>query len=474
MEIKYNLYDLPSTQHKAGLIGLLLTIRAMQEEKLEDIPEVEWDDFSATIRLTEITLQALMQYIYRGTMLTSNEGKPHCRPALDHFAILGWKPIWINLWRWLISSCIITAPLAQKMYEKEYKANQLWKDLTNNPQRPVPGTLIIGGEASSGEGVDVKSEARLTFLLYFTLVASLPFVPYGFDREGKIKSGYCLSIPEPTNIDNAYHAMLELIPRMSEEPFGRGSNPKEAMIVLPQEGGLKHLCNIVPDKTEKKLNTTLHGVEVYTWFRETKKERFHVASVSRIYPDEQMLEGYRDASRFNDFLFRKQLIQNVVSRKPWYWAMDVLLRSHSLTSFMNTGFGNDVGKKLKEDKMENSKSLVQIADKITARFVFSKTERRTGVTYERAKISPNEGEGKRFFDEMRKVCSRTQIRLRSLGGPNFINYFCNVIVGNTRISLHNDDIENLVTAIHGKELSVVRITIMLKLCQLSNYFSTKE
>ena len=45
--ITYDLFDLPTAQHKAGLAGLLLQIESMQSRKLS-APAFRWDQRTAT------------------------------------------------------------------------------------------------------------------------------------------------------------------------------------------------------------------------------------------------------------------------------------------------------------------------------------------------------------------------------------------------------------------------------------------
>src|SRR5262249_26706496 len=65
--VSYDLFDLPTAQHKAGLAGLVLQICSMRERGTppESIPEVEeLTSTSARIRFGESSLQGLFNDLY--------------------------------------------------------------------------------------------------------------------------------------------------------------------------------------------------------------------------------------------------------------------------------------------------------------------------------------------------------------------------------------------------------------------------
>ena len=65
--LTFDLFDLPTTQHKAGLAGLLLQIQSMKDRKFasETVPVVEeLTRTAARIRFTEVSVQALFDDLY--------------------------------------------------------------------------------------------------------------------------------------------------------------------------------------------------------------------------------------------------------------------------------------------------------------------------------------------------------------------------------------------------------------------------
>jgi CRISPR-associated protein Cmx8 len=78
--ITYDLFDLPTAQHKAGLAGLLLQIESMQSRKLP-APVFRWDDEQPRTKVhvdfTPETTAALFNDLYDATLV---EGQPHEKP----------------------------------------------------------------------------------------------------------------------------------------------------------------------------------------------------------------------------------------------------------------------------------------------------------------------------------------------------------------------------------------------------------
>ncbi len=73
VQITYDLYDLPTAQHKAGLAGLLLQIRSMSNRNRDlPVPKIEWDsefpETRVTLEFTAETVQSLFDDLYDATL----------------------------------------------------------------------------------------------------------------------------------------------------------------------------------------------------------------------------------------------------------------------------------------------------------------------------------------------------------------------------------------------------------------------
>src|SRR5260370_42702967 len=81
VEIRYDLFDLPTAQHKAGLAGLILAIRSLKERSEKDpeaippetVPEIIEgpDNTSVKIRFTERSVKGLFDDLYDADLVKS-------------------------------------------------------------------------------------------------------------------------------------------------------------------------------------------------------------------------------------------------------------------------------------------------------------------------------------------------------------------------------------------------------------------
>ncbi len=82
VRITYDLYDLPTAQHKAGLAGLLLQIRSMSNRNRDfAVPKVEWDsafpESKVTVEFNQQSTQTLFDDLYDATL---DEGEAREKP----------------------------------------------------------------------------------------------------------------------------------------------------------------------------------------------------------------------------------------------------------------------------------------------------------------------------------------------------------------------------------------------------------
>ena len=86
-EIRYDLFNLPTAQHKAGLAGLILAIRSLKERSEKDpkaippesVPEIIEgpDNTSVKVRFTERSMKGLFDDLYDADLI---ESEPREKP----------------------------------------------------------------------------------------------------------------------------------------------------------------------------------------------------------------------------------------------------------------------------------------------------------------------------------------------------------------------------------------------------------
>jgi CRISPR-associated protein Cmx8 len=323
--ITYDLFDLPTAQHKAGLAGLLLQIQHMdapgRTPKPTAVPKIiTRTPTTATIEFTKDSLQCLFDDLYaaervvvrvKSKWANAKEAKPseqveeevedegpdgklvkkkvkvkyffyeQIQPTgrvLKQF-ITNAPELWLKLWRdmlWAIprGNPQSRAPFADRADEKPCgEGAAAWDSLlkvekarTENEfhTAEVAGSLWLGAQAVNAEGVPFKGRAEQTLLLHFWPLTAQVYTPQMVQADGTSEFvGYVLAIPEVADLKG----FLADYPRMLGE-LGkdvRGYRPAEAVIDLPAEGALsflEHLARLSGEKVEgSEVGFSLGSVE---------------------------------------------------------------------------------------------------------------------------------------------------------------------------------------------------------------------
>ncbi len=288
--IRYDLFDLPTAQHKAGLAGLILQIRSMEERAKkggpplpEAVPTIDAvTTTAATVTFTEKTVQGLFDDLYDAQVVevavkskwpgkplkreevveeTDKQGKKkQCKRFIQprgHFLrqhLPDGEGVWLKLWRDMLWAVPRGNPQARIPFDeraakescKEGKA--AWKGLVqawSSTRRrsdfhtaAVAGSLLLGAQAENAEAIPFEGRAEHNLLLHFWPLTALIFVPQQLKikhKEHKIEAenkyvGYALAIPEVSDVKNFvmdYPLMLNQLDKKA-----RGYRPAEAVIDL--------------------------------------------------------------------------------------------------------------------------------------------------------------------------------------------------------------------------------------------------
>ena len=376
--ITYDLFDLPTAQHKAGLAGLLLQIESMSKRtpKMPAPRVVDCSPTSATIEFTEETVLSLMQHLYdaenvrvkvkskwpNATLLgedyieeTDDQGKikrtkvfeyEECRPK-GHFLRLffdGEKEIWHKFWRKMLWAIPRGNPQSRQPFEqcaagktcKEGPA--VWADLLKVAAATeknafhtvsVAGSLWLGAQATNAENIAFEGRAEQNLLLHFWPLTSLVYVPQVVTPDGESSFvGFVLAIPEVVSLKK----FIAVYPRMLADlrPTLRGFRPAEAVIDIPAEGALsfmEHLAQLAADKatetSKSELQDTIGSIE-YLHLAKFGNNIKTMAS-GRVSPRPYLLEDYQaivgrasDKPPYGNPLFRRCLMLHLLNDVPWF------------------------------------------------------------------------------------------------------------------------------------------------------------
>ncbi len=414
LTLSYTLSELPSSQHRAGLAGLVLMVRWLHRFdawKQDGTAVCEIDnltDRSVTLRINPLGLQALFNEVYaasweeqaRDKVLKNQKTKqivPYLREEERDDVDKKGKPIkkkvyiypvvvpkgayiadadpegdrgkWIKLWRDFLWSILRGVPTTRLPYESRANGNynddadKTWRELQQPAEFTVdlPSTYYIGAQASNPENVPFKDRARYQFLLHFWVFASSVYVPAVIDNEGKREFvGYAIAIPDVANLKIFCNEFLGLLGDRDNEVTGY--RPRDAVVDLAVEGALDMMARLRDrvSRLETGIGDLVMGVDVI--HSEKQGNNVRILGSTRLDPPEpQWIDQYREIrENLWHATFRRQRLLNLVSNKAWYMGFDSLLCTipYELT-IENNYFCHDVRESFKYEVENMSEETEQ-------------------------------------------------------------------------------------------------------------------
>lgn len=371
--VTYELPSLPSAQHKAGLAGLLLLIESMKRQRMGPLPEITGlTPLGCTVAFTNETLQSILDELYDAenfevVVKSKWKGKEPLRvkeieipneetgevkrepryvyetPApklafLEALGISGGREGWLKLRRDALWGTLRSIPKTREGYLDRVAGqsasrsglSKIWSELVKQRNAiakghlrtvEVPSNLMIGAQSHSAEKVKFAGPADQTLLLHFWQVASLVYVPQIIDRDGKaqLDNSYIFAIPEVSHLKRFIDEFLHVLGKLGPELIGY--RPAEAVVSVPEEGGLDYMSLLLA-RVQKKAEQTaffdsVSAIEVV----HLKKKGNNVAMLSnhRLEPDDDMLRDFEHIRRtYKSPLFRAHRIRNLVAGRPWF------------------------------------------------------------------------------------------------------------------------------------------------------------
>ncbi len=414
LELHYELAELPSAQHRAGLAGLRLLVEYLQDEpwfeERQDRDgaaiELEAEDYAATLRCNLEGLIALFDLAYAAqpeerfsdkkrekfdraeeVEITEKKGKTKTitryfysvetpkgafLPELDPSRENG-SGVWIKLWREMLWQIVRGVPTTRNPYknraaprDRPYEtvrfssdAEKIWQELTE-PDKPVKqsGNYYLGAMAKTAENVPTHDRARYQFLLHFWPFVTQVYCPAVFDKDGKREfPGYALAVPDVANLSEFCDLFRLVLQDRAVERYGY--RPREAVIDLLEEGGLDVLrllrTHVGPKSGDLQWHDYLLGVELIH-AEKVGKSGVKLRSTSYVEPIETQVDRYSQIRQ--DYWcpwFRKQRLINLLgsnnpSIKPWS-GFDALLSRIPRTWLQDPYFSHDARTLLQEEEI---------------------------------------------------------------------------------------------------------------------------
>ncbi|AFZ31567.1 hypothetical protein Glo7428_3079 [Gloeocapsa sp. PCC 7428] len=387
LTLDYQLAELPSSQHRVGLAGLVLILRWLErqpefKEKVENgaICQLNClDDRGATLELNRAGLEALFDEIYaasaeeqeRNQLLKNQRTKEVIQPLREEereetdpktkkkkvkkvyiYPVVVPKGsflsdpsydnsadsngLWVKLWRDMVWNILRGVPATRKPFEARAEgqynedAIKVWQQLIQPEEFTVdlPSTYFLGAQANNAENTPFKDRARFQFLLHFWSFAAQIYVPEVIDNEGKRNFvGYAIAIPDVAYLAWFCDELQDILQHRSIEKSGY--RPRDCIVDLAIESALdmmKRLRDRLTQTIGEKtgIASTVFGIDVV--HTEKQGNNIRLLSVTRLDPEEAMLDRYvQIRNNYWSPLFRKQRLLNLVNHSPWYVGFDSLL-----------------------------------------------------------------------------------------------------------------------------------------------------
>jgi CRISPR-associated protein Cmx8 len=406
--LDYNLFDLPTAQHKAGLAGFLIMIESMKRRGLNTLPEIlELSANRTTISVTKESLQAVFDDLFDAEIIevkVKNKWQGKKPKRIDEvivvregkekkekrfvYDVLQPKGLflqtfypdadgcWLQIWRNMLWNILRAQPATRGVYEERAsghpsalseKTYRLLVKAVKDRERgkktseSFAGSVFIGAQDKNAEMVSFKGNPIDNLLLHFWHIASLVFIPRSFSIErSKEKAtgikwqdhGFALVIPEPSHIEYFFDDVLDLLQRLDTDLAG--TRPRAALIDLAEESGLEYLYHLAKYRAHHQgVKDTVNAVEIH--HIQKKGNNVRMLSAERLLPNIDILSKYERirATRMNP-IFKTLYLKNILQGNTWYYngqhiltiySAELLIYKTGKTPIKFPFFGSDAKKK---------------------------------------------------------------------------------------------------------------------------------
>lgn len=365
--LEFDPHILPTAQHRAGLTGLLLSIKSLERRGVTPRPTCTYGVHgSVKVSLTEDSLQSLLDCVYAATKETVWRRVPRKRkseviepldqrervenvaggktrtikeyayedvvPAGTMLVDLEMPAAWLTLWRDTVWRVLRAVPTTRGPYRacaegKPVKeSGGIWKAINKGSTGDLKGHLYLGAQQTTGDGVPYLGSANENLLLHFwPLVMGLGVAVALSIDQGRPKeelAGFVITVPDVHDVEGFCEDFAASTAQLDGQthPYFK-DRPRAALLALPQEGGLDYLARLAAVAKARaggrSYATSLSGTEVY--YMKTGGQQPRLAALAHVEVSRDVLERYESVSTSRQTpALRRQLITNVIDRAPWY------------------------------------------------------------------------------------------------------------------------------------------------------------
>ena len=479
INLRWDLAELPSSQHKSGLAGLALCVDYLRRSnRQKGICEVTALDGSGlSLRVDRDGMQSLFDCIYaasseeqernnkrqkkkadgtkvddepkavRDKQVVDKKGNEKTKTVyiydqtVPHGALVDeWDDsptkIWRKLWRDVVWTTLRGVPATREPYDARaenrevHDGTEAWEELASAPRDGVelPSTYYLGAQAKSAENVSFRDVSRYRFLLHFWQFVAPIYVPAVVDREGKRDFvGYVIAVPEVAELD-AFVERWDRVVR-SRGPEISGYVPRDAVVDVAGEAGL--------DVARRTFDVIATGkVDAKPWIRAV--DLFHIEKdgnnvrtrgVARVDLQRNRANEYgRARSSYWSPLFRRQRIINILEGDAWWAGFGRLCAvTPQGNTFDDDKFRRDCRSAFKEvemnvDAAEAPPTLEHLVYQVIRNYVYGRLEGKYQLSWDEVK-GRGEDRQKDYNDKKLKIAREAFLAVRARTGADFVGYF---------------------------------------------------
>lgn len=473
LELSYTLAELPTSQHRAGLAGLVVMIDWLRQQGPLDADVtcevVSRSARSVVLRINQMGLERLFDVAYAATVEESPRSSPFKKkgeivPPLrteevveadkkgepkkktlyiypitvpDGAFVRRWDPsydgndgLWYKLWRDMLWQIVRGVPAQRKPFDdraakkRSAEARKTFASLAKpSATLEQPSTYLLGAQATTPDNVPFRDRARFQLLLHFWPFVVQIYKPFTYDRDQtRVDQGYALAIPDVADLDLFCQDLPEVMRARPTEKSGY--LPRAAVIDLAAESALvtmEQLDRHVRARERKKgVQDLVLGFDVV----HTQKQGNNVRILSQSRVDVRgdlkryvsLRQGY-----WSPF-FRHQRIANYLSGAPWFQGMDRVVALQSWKQAINdSAFRHDAREAFEtmEDIEENGREKLIL--QVVKNYLSKKMRAKHGLTWE--DVKDDEKKKDDWRDKRGDLARDAFLAIRSRTGSDFVEYF---------------------------------------------------
>ncbi|MEO8903663.1 MAG: type I-MYXAN CRISPR-associated protein Cmx8 [Polyangiaceae bacterium] len=488
LKLRWDLNELPSSQHRAGLAGLALCVGFLKRKHdRKGVCEIDSINVRGlTLAVDRLGMQSLFDDVYDASLEEQLQDKKQFRgkgPAkvevppkreelqskhdeksglskqvikyvydqvvprgamiddLDEGAE-GKKP-WLKLWRDILWAT--THNRARGPYQSRADGvpiddgGAVWDAIQKHPLKSagLASTFALGAEETNDDAVPLTDKECDRFLLRFwRMVASIYVLRVSSRKEpsGSIQKPqqYAIAVPDVANLEEFVSEWPRILRQRSVALFK--FRPRESIIDIAGEAALdvaRRSLGVLAVRQGAGASGLFRGVDVFHIDRGPQGSS--VYAVSRVDAIRSMVDEYARvrAASYGSSVFRRQRISNVLDGKPWWsgFARLCATTTDEMTIRYNS-FRHDcwlafTEVEVKEDVPETEPTLEHLIFRRVQAYVLGKTERKYDLSWQKVQgNAANEGD---YQEKKEKVAREAFLAIRSRTGADFVAYFTSTL-----------------------------------------------